>query len=82
MVVLGEGIHDKVETDHDELCEASEYAISDDTTVCNHVLTVPARQKAVKEMPVLRRIDLLLPSGTRQKVVRVETMQVSPNMFC
>jgi hypothetical protein len=33
-------------------------------------------------MPVLRRIDLLLPSGTRQKVVRVETMQVSPNMFC
>jgi hypothetical protein len=74
VVVLGEGIHGKVETDRDELCEALRCAISDDTTIRNHVLIIPARQKEAKGVPELRRIDPLLPSDTSLNIFRVATV--------
>jgi hypothetical protein len=74
VVVWGEGILGKVEIDHDELCEELRCAISDDTTICNHVLTVPARQKDAKGMPELRHIDLPLPSERGVNIFRETTI--------
>ena len=74
MVVLGEGIHGKVETDRAELCEALRCAISDDTTTRNHVLIIPARQKGAKGDLELRRIDFFVPSDTSLNNFRVATV--------
>jgi len=74
VVVLGEGIRGKVETDRAELCEALRCAISGDSTIRNHVLIIPARQKGAKGDPGLRHIDFLVPSDTSLNSFRVVTI--------